>query len=383
MATKKSSSKILIVLLLVAVVLISGCAGKQATPQAAAGGGKIFVGGDKGLVASFLPGAPPKDVYKGDTIDFSVTLENKGEAAVDIGKARVYLGGISLSGFGITGSPGSDGTCVPTISNGHSDNKIECPKETTKRGCEIRDVDKSGKGVPGVGGGECTWHPILVVGKASNQDPLSEVKPIAGQAVPGGREDITFTSPSGYLYDVPGAGLNDLTATATVCYPYKTKAIALACLAPNLLAETVGKEVCKISGEKNPQSSGAPIKVVSAVELPLGREKVGFQIKIKDISNGNSFQKDVDGCQDLRQSDLNRVVVNAWLGNIADASKLECSPSTVLLAENKEGITTCRSTEDQLKSLGLAGVSQQVLTIEASYNYMSQTSQKFNVKPSG
>ena len=362
MATKKSRSKLIIVFLLIAVVLISGCAGKKATPaQAAAGGGKIFVGGDKGLVASFLSGAPPKDTYKGEAFDISVNLENKGEAEIAAGAAKVYLGGVSLDSFGM-GSGKSGCAAVPWAA---ANIKTECQKITSASACASANLDAV------AGGGECVW--TSDASQRSNKEVITAANLVGSQVVPGGQEEIAYAA-KGYQYDVPGAGLNDLTLTATVCYPYKTTAIALACLSPNLLAETVGKEVCKVSGEKNPQSSGAPVKVTSVVELPLGKHKAGFQVKIKDVGNGNAFQKPVDGCRDMKQSDLGKIAVSAALGT----TSLSCSPPTVTLAENKEATTTCKPAGD----LAIEGVSQQVLTVTLGYNYLTQTSQKFNVKPS-
>jgi len=319
MVTKKSKKLIIIALIFIAFVALSGCAGKKATTQVQqAAAGKVFVGGSDGVAVSFLPGSPPKDTFTNTPFDISVLLQNKGEHSLTKSDVRIYFSGISPQAFGVL----------------------------------TADFEKK------------------------YEKPLQKAQLVGGQAIPGEQDQITVTT-QGYRDPnnlLPGP--LKFSVAATTCYPYQTQAIALACLSQNLLAQTVGQEICKISGEKNPQSSGAPVKVISAIELPLGKNKVGFQIKIKDSGIGNTYTLPAGeaDCRKATQASLGRATVSAKVGTIA----LSCSPTTVILAENKEGLTTCSA-----EITGVAGMQQELLTISLAYNYMQQKSQEFIVRPLG
>ncbi|MEK6807708.1 MAG: hypothetical protein AABX75_01635 [Nanoarchaeota archaeon] len=314
MATK--NDYIIVLVIAVLLLMASGCVGKKTT--AVPGTGTAFAGGTDGLTLSFIPGEPLDEFYTGDDVKVGLLLENKGEYGTAAKKATVYVGGVSSSAF----------TPKPTF------NTI---------------YDKA----------------------------LDPVKITGTQKIPGGQDTIEFPQTGSMKYSDTVIGqFVDLTLTSAVCYPYQTQAIALACLSSNLLSQTVGKEICKISGEKNPQSAGAPVKVISAIELPTGQKKVGFQIKVKDVGGGFTYATDQTGdCRSTPVSKQNIVKVTAVIGGNVPT---DCVNKDVRLV-NGEGTVTCRTPSDLPADL-VSGISQIPLTVTVDYKYMSEASKKIKVR---
>ena len=317
MATK--NDYVIVLIIAVLLLMASGCVGKKTT-TVAAGAGTAFAGGNYGLTLSFVPGEPLDEFYTGDELKIGLLLENKGEYGITPpNNPMVYVGGVSSSAF----------TPKPTFAKNYA-------------------------------------------------NALDPVKITGTQKIPGGQDTIEFPSATEsmkYTDTVIGQFV-DLTLTSAVCYPYQTKAIALACLSSNLLSQTVGKEICKISGEKNPQSAGAPVKVTSAIELPTGQKKVGFQIKIKDVGGGFTYSLDrTEDCRSTPIAQQNMVKVTAVIGgNVAT----DCVSKDVRLI-NGEGTVTCRTPNDLPADL-VSGISQIPLTVTVDYKYMSEATKKIKVR---
>ncbi len=313
MATRKD---IVVVLLITALLLVSGCASQKKTAQTTATG-QVFAGGSEGLALSWIPGEPPAETFKGDTFSIGVQVQNKGEYDVTnlVAPLNVFFSGIDAVSF-------------------------------SKVNTDF----------------------VLGYGQGLTAE-LTPVKYVGSQKIMGGTKTVQVDGLD-YKYDIVGQ-YADFTAVATACYPYQTQAVALACASENLLKQTVGKEICKISGEKNPQSWGAPVKVTSVVELPAGQHRVGFQIKVKDQGNGFTFQQGAD-CRTVSPAKQNVVYVTAFLGD----AQLACSPATgkVTLSDTKEGTITC------YQDITPSGQVQIPLKVVVDYDYSSQISQKFRVK---
>ncbi len=324
---------IFVALALISVLLVSGCVGtqqKSETPLSA----KPFVGGTNGLVVSFFPGAPADEVIQDkvvanrDSVTFTTTVENKGETAVGANRATVRLAGINT---------GADAWNI-------------------------------------AGGNE---KPVT--------DALDNVKKVGNQLVPGGQATIDFVSP-GYKGKLEGQF--QFKPVADVCYEYASQGVASVCKAENLLKTPTGTSACKPSGSKTVYNKGAPVQISSVEQVAFGKDKIGFQIKVKNVGGGKVFASSDLSCTDKSAEDNNKVTVNDKVilksvnlgGTGLDLSK--CGPlGTYTVANvdqktipliNGEGTILCR--EDL--TAGRRGNVEDLLTIDLGYNYDSQTPPK-------
>lgn len=299
-------SKLLVIVALFAVLMIfSGCVGGLGKPkEQVISGSQAFAGGSQGLAVSFIAGQPPAQVFEGQPFAVAVQIDNKGEA--DVSEAKVTLTGI----------------------------------DTSEQGFNL----------------------------------LSDVK-VQTFSVEGVTKLDTTIAPGGQhvaIFDFGGRSIfatSSFTAQAVVFYNYETRALAAACLKENAFQQTIGgTEVCKISGVKAVQSSGAPIQVTSIEETPSG-----FLVKVRNSGKGTAFVRPAqlpESETELTLTVRDRVAVSAEVAG----QTLVCTPSTILLA-NGEGQTFCR-----MPDLTGRGDFVEQLQIILSYGYVDRASTTFSVQ---
>jgi len=289
----------LIALLFVGLIFSSGCVKKEAGVSENVS--QMFAGGNDGLVLSFLPGAPPSEIFELSDFTISVKLDNQGEYTVPAGKAKVTLGGINTQSFSIN--------------------------ETTR----------------------------------TNTGELTGKQLISGEEVPGAFEILDFNAKAP---DYPGD--TQLTIVASTCYPYESLGVATACIKENVFAQTTGSsEICKISGDLKVKNKGAPVHVSSIKEIPMGTNKIGFQVRVKNLGNGQVYGPDSE-CGNKE----NTVRVSASIPGI----DVTCNPSDLTLVDG-EALTFCTATIPEN-----VGEYKDLLQITLQYYYSDHTSQKITIR---
>lgn len=224
MEVKKMNKKYLI--LIVLAVFIVGCSGEEMISDA---GESPYIGGNKGLIATFEQmgvyndDSSMEEVYEGETFPIEITLKNKGEHDVDVDQATISLAGINLADF--TGIPSGviDNTAL-----------IEMISEYNEEGGEIT-IDFT-----------------------------------SGEA-----DAVYIVSLAGYSYDI--------SVFAILDYSYKTySAVPKVCFK----GDPADKTVCNIDEVKDVYSSAAPIQVVKAEEKKAGVGKIAVEFSIENVGTG-------------------------------------------------------------------------------------------------
>ncbi|MBD3203301.1 hypothetical protein GF327_03340 [Candidatus Woesearchaeota archaeon] len=221
-------TNLFLTLLIFSMIMLSGC--EQGNEQ---GGSKTkpFVGGTRGLSIQFSEGAPPDEVFDGNSYPFDVELKllNIGEADVSSDSVSVRISGINPVDFGksesdfIRNQISEDVLATQVDSEG---NKIEPP-------------------------------PVFV----SFQD-LMYSDTLVGNA----------------LFPI----------RADVCYTYQTQAFADGCVSSNPLSPQ-DDAICRVNEAKEVQNSGAPIHIAEFREQPSGSDKIRYVFKIMHKGSGRFY----------------------------------------------------------------------------------------------
>lgn len=221
----------LISAIILVLMLLAGCEKETTAKKTTA----TFIGGTDSVAFGFLEGAPPEEVYDGNTQEFEVTLsvENKGE--YDVAKDNIKL---DLTGF--------------------------YPPEFNSP----------------------------VVSKNPDEDLDSAYIDSEGNKIPG---TVTYVNFPAFNFLGKLAGNNDYKIRANLCYIYGTKAQADLCILEDMTDMT--DTVCKVSEKKNVESSSAPIKAENLEENVAGNEKVTFSFEIVHRGTG-MISRFGSGCDD-------------------------------------------------------------------------------------
>lgn len=167
--------------------------------------------------------------------------------------------------------------------------------------------------------------------------------------------------------------------TASTCYPYQTKATALACIDTDL-AGIVKTKPCRTSKITLSGGQGAPIAVTS-VEPKMtphqDPEKIipEFHIKIRNLGKGQAMTKDkvYQACTGtaLGQESWDRVEISATLSD----KKLNCKPEKARLTEDTAIICTLEEGIDKTKGTYISP-----LSIETDYGYITSIVKNIEIK---
>ncbi|MBD3262988.1 hypothetical protein GF374_01260 [Candidatus Woesearchaeota archaeon] len=263
----------------------------------------MFAGGSNGLVLSFMPGLPPDEVFENTKFTIGVKLENKGEHKVPEG-VEVKIGGIP------TGEDGFD---------------LNQSAQSTKK--------------------ELTGKTL-----------------VEEEVISGGFEIFNFPAESPTY-----PGDTEVTIIASSCFPYESLGVATVCLKDDLFTQATGApEVCKVSGEKETYSRGAPIKVTKIKEIPMGEHRLGFKINIENTGDGQVYLPRT-GC---KGSDINKVSVKSV--KIRDIV-FSCSTKTITLVDGEGTVFCDKELPEDI------GEYEDILKVILEYNYRTQATQKLNV----
>jgi hypothetical protein len=231
-------------ILLMGLFVLSGCegdnnVGPSTTP---------FVGGVTALKMSFIPGAPPLEVFDNSQFPFSVNikLENLGEHTIESGAGYIELTGIDPKEFN---------------KNSQNDLTVKIP-EGMDGITEMRGVRKNSEGT-------------ILIGD-------------------------TFIAEINQLKYTPNIRGNfDARIRATACYDYTTSATTYVCIKRDMLTNINTKEICSVTGVKTVHNSGAPIQINKVEQIPLGSKKIQLTFEIAHVGTPNDrFYKEGTACDD-------------------------------------------------------------------------------------
>jgi hypothetical protein len=272
-----------LILILLLVIALYGCDGDDDKNQKT----KIFVGGTKGLDISFMPGAPPNEVFDSEDYKFNINVrvENIGEWPVD--DAVVKITGIN-------------------------------PEDYSK---SLGDF-------------------TLSVGETLEETKINP----DGDIIRGSITDIEFTD----LYkSEPVAGTIESTIRSEICYGYGTQVNADVCVLEALLGterRTEVSEVCNPNEPKKAENSGAPVHVQDLKQTVIGSDKLSFSFKVKHIGTGKISELGSD-CSDTYSSrdKVNILVETGISGDLNCMGLSGGNQGTVILYDNVREITCTQS----------------------------------------
>ena len=223
-------NKNVLVFLCLLTIIAAGCTNEGNTT------GTAFIGGDKGLVISFLPGSPPDEAFDAGQrpFDIVVQLNNVGEYDIPAQNVLLKISGLSPNDFGVL------------------------PQDLVKRPAE--DLTRSQK------------------------DPTGETV-IQGA--------ITTTDFTNLRYLPTLSGPTTFPIRVDVCYKYGTKAESTLCIKENPLNERE-KAVCVVNEAKPIENSGAPVKITQLKEFAKGKDQIGFTFTVQKVGNGQLFRPGTD-----------------------------------------------------------------------------------------
>lgn len=161
----------------------------------------------------------------------------------------------------------------------------------------------------------------------------------------------------------------DLTVTA--CYNYRTIATPLVCVDPKKYDLVVSSR-CTFDIQDLGSNQGGPI-AVSSIKKRTTRDKVYFEIYIKNVGNGIPFVKSIDNCHNsLGIRDINQVKLEKISLSKKDFTS-SCKPSTTIHLDNGQGYFVCE--RDMPENSFFNGV----MEIELSYGYRETMSRSLNI----
>ena len=234
-----------------------------------------YVGGTVGLNAYLVEGMPPPIIHDAGTYPFGVgvALENMGEADVGPGTDNpfvlVRLEGINPEQLGVT------------------DADIQKMLDAPLRGAR-RNFD--------------------------------------GTIFPGEMTVVTF-EPLNYLPDIHGN--TQFTIRADVCYDYETLSTTTICIKDDVLENIQDTSICSLTGEKNPQNTGGPLRITSVVENPMAENKIQVNFVIEHVGIGEFFGRPTDGEEekcDFSVRNFNKYYVDVEVEPLDDSGMtISCS----------------------------------------------------------
>lgn len=306
--------KIIFTILLLVVAV--GCVQEEQSTSKPLG--KAYIGGNRGLDLNFLTGAPPEGVFDTENpFSISIKVENVGE--YDIANsvdATIQIAGINPADFGVSKADLTEN--VPEPLDGAS-------------------IDSAGNTIQGI---------ITVVDF----------------------EDLEYQSTV--------SGTVPFTLIAEACYEYGTKAQAKLCVLEDLLGKTGEVQFCNPNTQKNVESSGAPIQVISMMENVLGSNKVSFIIKIRNNGMGSLHQQGTECDTSIPAKDKVWVeITDTGLGN------LKCTG--LKDGTDTEGYATLYNDEASVRctqSIDAPSDFEKLVEVELRYGYKEAIKKTLNIK---
>lgn len=310
--------KIALVTLAMVVLFILGCKEEVVEEKPVVS----FIGGDKGVELSFLPGAPP-DVVFDKNFPFSVGIQAENVGEWDITNPKdltIKLIGINPADFGTS---------------------LEALKKDS---------------------------PTALMGK--HLDP-------AGNVIRGTLVNVEFPD---LQYQTEITGSVEYVLRAEACYEYGTKAVSRICILDDLLGVTRKpgeKPICEPNEAKTVENSGAPVHVLSVRESVAGPDKVSLTIEIGHVGSGSVHQRFSECGSEIAQRDRVYVKVDTGLPGLSCSGLAAGNEGYVTLYGGKREIVCMQPLPTP------RGDFEKPISIELTYGYKDYIDKKLIVKHAG
>src|SRR3989344_1316217 len=319
-------------IVIIFLVVMAGCAKSSTVDTQTITTKDIYTGSD-GLLISFLPNAPPDEVFEDSYAPLGLRIENKGAYNIQQGNIVIALENDYMDL--IQGSLQTSSNDAGFIDDRHLE------------------FDLAGKGLSRSIGDQ----DILTVNmKIHELETLSQT--------------------------------HDSNVAVTACYEYLTFATETVCLDTDVYNVKNRAKGCTVA-DVSLTDQGAPI-AVTKIQTKMLPQDFGvvpqFIISIENKGSGLVFQpgKAEDACssEKLDYTSLNKVNVQAYLQRGGDTQLLQCSPSEgseAAIATLKDGSATVRCVLEE-------GISEQEgtfstpLSIEIQYGYTTTISKRVTIK---
>ncbi len=227
-----------------------------------------YLKSEDGVSITFTSGNPPNEVYEDTSFMIEAVVRNEGET--DIAPAELWL---KLSNTKIIGLENED------IDN----NGLKDEGET--------DLNDNGE-----------FDSII----KRNDENIIRAYQSEGQIVPGGLAYFIWPD---LKYSENTSTEIPLSFTMTACYPYESKGASLVCVAK----DSTKSKVCEPTGEKDIDSSGAPIKIIAFEQTTNGLSddgfaKVGFKVTIEQKGDGMIYDIN-NSCKEQLPDEKGKVAI--------------------------------------------------------------------------
>jgi len=318
--------KLLIILVVFALMTVTGCQGQTETTIS---GSTPFIGGQTGLLMSFIPGAPPEFIFDKGNLPFgiSIKLENVGEDEVTVTDGYIEIVGINPVDFG----KGSQADLIQPFPN----------------------------------------------------DMAAAKKNFDGTVLPGGQTIVEFGELK-YLPDLHGN--TDVTIRADLCSNYKTQTSTKICVKGDLLSDVEGKDICTVNEDKTAFNSGGPIHITQVREAPIGMDKIQVSFTIEHVGEPTDsfFAVSSDNCDDtITNPERYMVYVNVVSdinGKFPKCDGLEMptadrSAGYVRLFDGAPRVVTCT-----LDVTGIDSTFEELFEVDLDYKYLQSIQTQVQVR---
>lgn len=315
----------LLISLAVMIVLV-GCNDEQTIPETT----DPYIGGIQGISMEYVNGMPPDYIFDNGGYDFGIglRLKNVGEHDLNADDAYVEIIGINPSDFG---------------KGSQSDLKQNLPN-----------------------------------------DLRASKKNFDGSVLDGGETIVEFTD---LKYEPDLKGNTGVKVRANLCYDYTTMTTTKICVKKDLLQDREAEEaICTLSGDKDPQNSGAPIHITSLTENPMGNDKIQVSFVIEHVGThpGAMFFKYTEDCDtSITNTDRYKVYVEAT--SDVNGNKPSCNGLEEASDGNSKGFVTLfdgepRTVTCQISTAGVESVYEDLLTINLRYKYMTAIEKPLEIR---
>jgi hypothetical protein len=263
-----------------------------------------FIGGNDGLVFSFMPGMPPEQ--EGAILDngqspFSIGLKitNKGEYDLKPNELQLSLQGLLPDQFNLQ------------------------------------------------------WADLTKV----LSDPLPGGKKLPDGSVSQGQTTTISFDGLSYLPDARGDLLKSFRVDA--CYHYRTKSTTFVCITNHgndLVLTNQDQQICSTNGVKTVADSGAPVQITNVRETPQGDSKVTVMFSIEKKGSGVVYAPQPEGvipsnCEDsIVNPDKNKVHLKIYLPDQSSSSvAVSCTGGAVFSSTTPVSPTEANPLEADVK----------------------------------
>ncbi len=205
--------------------------------------------------------------------------------------------------------------------------------------------------------------------------------------ISGGQQQVIFDNLK-YTSDIFSGSL-PLTIYANICYPYKTRSVALLCIngdtTPSIDDRT---KICDLEGERPFANSGAPVKIDNVKQYSGGTSKIQFQFDIVHVpSSDNAILvesgsidsrckvngKDPSSSEVLTSVDKVRYNVSTGIPGLSCSDSQSGNGEATLYGGDPITVTCIQDTTDQPEY-------EKAVSIQLEYDYIDRVGKTITIQ---